>query len=293
MDKQLVQVLDQFHSEEIVFIPNPGNAGDSFINAATYQLFSRLKIRYRVSEPSGIYPRSVVIYGGGGNLNGDYDNAISLIKNNYKVAKALVVLPHTISAFSDTLANLGSTCYLFCREERSYDYVSRAVTAAHVYLSHDLALGADLKRIQLAAIKADERTPFKLNWQRLRLELIAWRHILRSGVRFDSLSAFRTDVEKTEHCIPSDNFDASAIFATRDQSPDACFQTSAILMRFLNRYERVKTNRLHICIMSLMLGKRVEFYPNSYYKNEAIYLHSLSHQFPLLEWKGPPVSPTA
>lgn len=293
MDKHLVKVLEQFRSEKIVFVPNPGNAGDSFINAATYQLFDLLKIEYLMGEPSGVYPNCVVVYGGGGNLIGEYTNAISLIKNNRTIAKALIVLPHTIGAFADTWASLDSTCYLFCREQRSYDYVSKAVTAAHVFLSHDLALGANLNGIRFAAKRDCLRATLKFEWQCLRLELIAWRHILRTGLRFDILSAFRTDVEKTDRYIPSDNFDASAIFATRDQSPAACIQTSATLMRFLGRYERIRTNRLHICIMSLMLGKQVEFYPNSYYKNEAIYLHSLKHQFPLLEWKGSSVSRTS
>lgn len=286
MDKQLVQVLTQFLGEEVIFVPNPGNAGDSFINAATYQLFDELNIQYREGEPSGIYPGRVVIYGGGGNLVGEYSNAISLIENNHAVAKALVVLPHTIGAFADTLATLGPTCYLFCREKRSYTLVSKAVTSAKVFLSHDLALGADLKLIRQAARQGGEGGTSRFGRRRLRLDLIAWRHMLRTGLRFDSLSAFRTDVEKTDMVIPSDNFDASAIFATRDQSPKACMQTSAMLIRFLEHYDQVRTNRLHICIMSLMLGKRVEFYSNSYYKNEAIYEHSLRSQFPLLDWRG-------
>lgn len=286
MDKQLVQVLAQFRGEEVIFVPNPGNAGDSFINAATYQLFDELNVQYQVGEPSRIYPGRVVIYGGGGNLVGEYSNAISLIANNHAHAKALVVLPHTIGAFADVLATLGPTCYLFCREKRSYAFVSEAVTAAQVFLSHDLALGADLKRIRHAATQAGEGVIPRFDRQRLRLDLIAWRHMLRTGLRFTSLSAFRTDVEKTAVSIPPDNFDASAIFATRDLSPDACMRTTATLIRFLERYQQVRTNRLHICIMSLMLGKRVEFHPNSYYKNEAIYEHSLRRQFPFLEWKG-------
>lgn len=286
MDKQLAQVLGQFHNEDVVFIPNPGNAGDSFITCATYQMLDDLALPYRVGAPSGSYPGSVLLYAGGGNLIGEYVNAIQFIRNNHAKAKALVVLPHTIAAFADTLASLGPECYLFCREQRSYAYVSQAVTAAKVFLSHDLALSADLERIRQVAEVDGAGSIFNLDSQRVRLSLIAWRHILQSGFRFNSLQAFRTDVERTNLDVPPHNFDASAIFATRDLSPAACTQTTATLMRFLDRYRLVSTNRLHICIMSLMLGKRVEFYPNSYFKNEAIYLHSLKHQFPLLRWNG-------
>lgn len=287
MNKQLSQVLNQFHGEDVVFIPNPGNAGDSFITCATYQLLADLGLPFRVGSCNGTYPGSVMLYAGGGNLIGEYTNAIRFIRNNHAQAKALVVLPHTIDAFADTLASLGSNCFIFCREQRSYAFVSQAVTAAQVFLSHDIALGADLQRIRQEARKAANGGVRQLDRHRLRLEMIAWRHLLRTGLRTHCLSAFRTDVEKTSLHIPPDNFDASAIFAGRDMSPAACTQTTATLIRFLSRYEQVRTNRLHICIMSLMLGKRVEFHPNSYYKNQAIYEHSLRAQFPLLDWKGP------
>lgn len=288
MDKQLAQVLAQFHGEDVVFIPNPGNAGDSFITCSTYQMLDDLGLSYRVGSPSGSYPGSVVLYAGGGNLIGEYVNAIQFIRRNHKGAKALVVLPHTIGAFADTLAELGPNCFLFCREQRSYQFVSNAVTEAYVFLSQDLALGADLTRIREKVSQAGKGRLLPNDRRALRLELIAFRHMLRNRFRFDTLSAFRTDVEKTDLVIPSGNFDVSAIFATRDLSPSACSQTTVNMMRFLDRYRMVRTNRLHICIMSLMLGKRVEFYPNSYFKNEAIYEHSLRSQFPLLVWKGQP-----
>lgn len=57
---------------EVLYIPNPGNAGDALIAAATYQVLDDLGINYLIkrhkddmeSDVSG----RVVIYGGGGNL---------------------------------------------------------------------------------------------------------------------------------------------------------------------------------------------------------------------------------
>jgi exopolysaccharide biosynthesis predicted pyruvyltransferase EpsI len=288
IDSQVINVLKRFQSEDLVFIPNPGNAGDSFIACATYQMFDDLNISYRVGSPTGLYPGSVLIYGGGGNLIGDYSNAISFIMNNHNSSKALILLPHTIDSFSDTLANLGANCYLFCREVRSYEYVLACVTQAQVFLSHDLALGADLDRIRSKG-RGSRAADYRIlgsNRSEFRLALLVLRHMLRTRFRFSTLSAFRTDIEKTDVEIPTHNFDVSAVFATRDLSPDASARTTRTMIRFLDRYKAVRTNRLHVCIMSLMLGKRVQFYSNSYYKNEAIYKHSLKERFPLLEWMG-------
>lgn len=288
IDDQISGVLQPFRDDDVVIIPNPGNAGDSFITCATYQMLDDLGIRYRVGSPLATYPGAVVVYAGGGNLIGAYTNAIDFIQRNHRLVKALIVLPHTIDAFDDVLATLGANCTIFCREQRSFDHVSSCVTQARVFMAHDMALGADLQRIR-ANVKALNATSMgipRFNREDVRLTLIAYRHMVRSGGRFEILSAFRTDVEKTDVDIPPHNFDVSAIFATRDLSPEACARTTVRMMAFLDRYACIRTNRLHVCILSLMLGKRVEFYPNSYYKNEAIYEHSLRSRFPLLIWKG-------
>ncbi len=42
-------------------------------------------------------------------------------------------------------------------------------------------------------------------------------------------------------------------------------------------YAIIHTNRLHFAVGGVMLGRRVFLYPNSYYKNQAIYEASLKH----------------
>ena len=58
------------------------------------------------------------------------------------------------------------------------------------------------------------------------------------------------------------------------------------ILSIINKYEVVSTNRLHVCIGAALLNKEVNLYPNSYYKNESIYLMSLKDKFPKVKWCG-------
>jgi exopolysaccharide biosynthesis predicted pyruvyltransferase EpsI len=58
------------------------------------------------------------------------------------------------------------------------------------------------------------------------------------------------------------------------------------ILSVINKYNIVNTNRLHVCIGAALLGKQVNFYPNSYYKNESIFLMSLKDKFPNVRWCG-------
>jgi len=46
------------------------------------------------------------------------------------------------------------------------------------------------------------------------------------------------------------------------------------------RYETVYTNRLHVCIGATILGRRVHFFPNNYFKNKMVFDASLKPNFP-------------
>ena len=47
------------------------------------------------------------------------------------------------------------------------------------------------------------------------------------------------------------------------------------MIEYISEYDTINTNRLHVAIVSSLLGKNVNFYKNSYYKNKAIYEYSL------------------
>lgn len=282
---ELEAFLAGLTNERPVYVPNPGNAGDALIAHGTYQLFERVLPAFDVGSWNQTYPGRTLIYGGGGNLVARYRNASDFIAANHQHCKMLVILPHTIGAHGDLIARLGTNCHIFCRDTTSYASVLSHAVKASVYLSHDLALGVDLVQTRTKARRSQWSGDFLRSHLRRRtgLWLAVAGHYWRtqgSGV----LNAFRTDRESTERHTPSNNFDVSDIFATRDLSPAGCLHTVDMMMHMIAPYRSVRTDRLHICILSAMMGKHVDFFPNSYWKNQAVYEHSLSGTFPNVRW---------
>jgi exopolysaccharide biosynthesis predicted pyruvyltransferase EpsI len=87
----------------------------------------------------------------------------------------------------------------------------------------------------------------------------------------------RRDSERTDARIPWGNVDLSTA-TPYDQTMghrSGAEATAFELFRYLERFEVVNTNRLHVGIAAALLGKRVRLAPSAYLKNEAVYRHSL------------------
>lgn len=90
---------------------------------------------------------------------------------------------------------------------------------------------------------------------------------------------FRADAEQRNgRPIPSANFDLSDTGS--HQSPVREFFDR------IGRYEVINTDRLHIAIAGALLGRRVNLFPNSYGKNEAIYAASIAPHYPNVVFHG-------
>ena len=115
MLSDLENLLRSIRNGDAVYVPNFGNAGDSFIAHATYQLFRRVGLKVQIGNLAGIYPHRIVICAGGGNLVRPYPNMVGFLRRNMGQWQQLVILPHTIRAYEDTLQQFGSNCFVFCR----------------------------------------------------------------------------------------------------------------------------------------------------------------------------------
>ena len=81
------------------------------------------------------------------------------------------------------------------------------------------------------------------------------------------LNVFRLDVESILNTWPKSNNDITYNgYATKPLDE---------LIGILQKYAQVNTDRLHIAIGSTLLGKEVRLFPNSYYKNKAVFDYSL------------------
>ncbi|MBI9020575.1 MAG: polysaccharide pyruvyl transferase family protein [Verrucomicrobia bacterium] len=271
---------------ELVYCPNAGNAGDSLIAHATFQLFERLGIHFELYDEARFDPAGkILIYGGGGSLVPEYVAARQFVERYHQSVKRLVILPHTISGHADLLAALGPNVDIFTREEVSFEYVANCAPHANVFLADDLALGLNVTDL----LFPDYRLPYwRIPLKRVvrRDALLLREALCRAYGKSCVLNCFRTDKERTDVGRPSGNADLSKLFKCGTQTPKQALCATQMVFRFMNHYEEVRTNRLHLAIAGALLGKAVEFYPNSYYKCEAVYNFSMKDRFPNVKWMG-------
>ena len=97
--------LEKYLNEEIIYIPNPGNAGDTLIVYGTIKKFNEIGLNWKMGDINTIYENKILFYAGGGNLVGFYHNCRNFIYKN-KDKNKIVILPHTIKSEDKLLSTL-------------------------------------------------------------------------------------------------------------------------------------------------------------------------------------------
>lgn len=289
----VAEFLSQF--KQAYFIPNHGNAGDSLIAHATYKVFEIAKLNYKIIDLDRLGNQDIikilkgktVIYGGGGNLVDDYTYARNFIEKAIQSASELIILPHTILGHQDVIEKLGANAHIFCREQESYNYVTKHAKSTNVYFADDMALCLDARKTLEEGKKYF--LPIFSSKELFRMTIYRWRRLIINHLKSKitgskTLYAYREDVEKTDIPIPSTNLDISKIFTLYNFDEYHTFETSYRFLKFIDAYDEVHTNRLHVSIGALLLGKKVYLSDNSYGKNRAIYEASLKDKFKNLIW---------
>jgi exopolysaccharide biosynthesis predicted pyruvyltransferase EpsI len=177
---------------------------------------------------------------------------------------------------------------VFCREQQSFDFVTRQASRANVFLSNDLAFNCNFdetRRQMHTCFVPDlfDRVLLIRDSKRLARAAI---HTLKSHGRTDVLNVFRGDVEKTAAEIPDINIDLPKAFAADDTSPAASLHATYWMMKFMERFKLIRTNRLHTGIMATLLGKETELYDNAYGKVHDVFSYSIRGKFPKVKWMG-------
>ena len=248
------EYLSQFSGQEIIYQPNPGNAGDYLIAYATIQLMKELDIRYTLGLGK-TFKDKVIFYGGGGNLVPMYDYCANFVTRNHKDNK-LIVLSHTIFGHENVLKELSKETVLICREQTSLDYVKKAATNATSYLSDDIAFSAKIPE-----------------------------HLKNNKIEITGY-CFRQDKEQTNIALSQLNKDLSSIFSFKGtvRSEESIKYATHIFLNALSVFETVHTNRLHIAIAGILLEQKVHFYPNNYYKCRSVFYNSIKDKYENVIW---------
>lgn len=265
--------LNQYQGRKIFYKPNPGNGGDALIAAGTFKLFREcgLEVEIITGNDYSHLNGQIVLYAGGGNLVKEYTNCAEFIKKVHSYVEELIILPHTINSHEELLASLKENVTIFVREKTSYEILNSNNPRFKLLLDHDMAFNIKVGDYDLNSF-------FSLATQRL-IEY-KMKNIFMGGKKKE-LNAFRVDVEKTDIKLPNNNIDVSVkINHSSSMYPETIVQkTTRDIFQFVDSFDNISTNRLHIAIASALLGKTVKMYKNSYYKNRAIFDFSLKDSF--------------
>jgi exopolysaccharide biosynthesis predicted pyruvyltransferase EpsI len=270
----LEDLLKKYSNKEVYFKANPGNGGDALIAIAALHKFKKFNIKLAgiISDTESFDPTGkIIFYGGGGNLIDNYVNAAEFFERCHHLAKEIILLPHTINGHKELLQNFQSNITLFVRELKSYEFLQKLDLNCKFYLDHDLALELNPDSF----VKYHSVNPI---FKRIKILL---KKFLHCNTKTKELNAFRLDVEKTTIDIPSDNIDISREFNYDPTMANETLVKKSVtdIFTLIAQFEIINTNRLHIAISAALLGKQVNFYSNSYWKNEAIYDHSIAENF--------------
>lgn len=302
MSADIRDYLAQFRGQDVLYVPNPGNAGDSVMSSATYQLLEAAGIRHRVPHLGSLDPAGkTILYGGGGNLYERGRHSYRTIERLHARARHLTILPHTIKDVDELLDQFGSNVTVICREPVSYNYVRGLGGRYQTLLMEDLAFALDVERL----LSGRDRFSAPLMLAHFLLSRLLRRsgHTSLDNVRRylnpgpvaarlrarppgGVLNCFRLDGEATGIPIPDDNIDLPIVFMYGVSPAPVAHHAARSLLSTLQGFDEIRTNRLHVAISAGLIGKRTLLYTNNYYKIRAIYEFSMRNRFPHVTWMG-------
>lgn len=249
----LRKALDEAMELGATYVPNSGNLGDGVIALGNGHLFDEWGLNFRIArfsrESIADAGNHLVLGGGGGMVRGLYYELGSYLLQFLKKGGTACILPSTIKDFGSEFVRYADQLTIFARERTTYDeLLASGMPPARVHLCHDLA--------------------FALN--------PIWIEAQKGVPAYGTLTAFREDDEQTFAPHQDENIDLS-LFLNGSLWHDREFTEVSVsrLAQFLASYAKVKTNRLHVGILSFLLGVDLSLFDNSYGKNKSIFEYSL------------------
>lgn len=236
----LKKYLSKYKNTSIDFFRFPGNYGDSLIWHGTKKLLSSLNISERYVDISSPKYNDVLFIDGGGNLVDDYSDVKNFLMKKPALYDEIIILPHTIFG------------------EKQIEILNNISSKLTIFC-----------REKVSAKFLEDRMIHSRVY--LWHDCAFFNEFSQTAAGKGVLNAFRSDKESILQTLPRLNSDISYNgYATKPLNE---------LIDVLKKYEQVNTDRLHIAICATLLGKQVKLFPNSYYKNKAVFDYSLK-KFP-------------
>jgi len=232
----LKKYLSKYKNTNIDFFRFPGNYGDSLIWHGTKKILSLLNISERYVDISSPKYNNVLFIDGGGNLVDYYHDVRDFLIKKPALYSEIVILPHTIFG------------------ENQIETLNNLSSKLTVFCREKIS----------AKFLEDKLTHGKVYlWH----DCAFYNEFSQIPAGNGILNVFRSDNESILNTWPESNNDLSYNgYATKPLDE---------LLGVLQKYAQVNTDRLHIAIGATLLGKQVRLFPNSYYKNKAVFDYSL------------------
>ncbi|MEM7498304.1 MAG: polysaccharide pyruvyl transferase family protein [Pseudomonadota bacterium] len=254
------------------FLHLPGNAGDALIALGAHQFFDAHGFRlseqsYRAPVPDG----AGVVFAAAGNFVPLYDHLAGFLAAEAHRLARIVLLPATVRGNETLLGSLPAKTLILCRDMESFRHCRAAAPQVALQLCPDMAL--------FWTPEAHARE-FRAALPGMLVRPYAWRYATKAARAFlgartlrrqgGTLLAMRTDGESAGDAPPPESIDLSEVFRVRENERDQALLAVEALRRFLAPFERVRTNRLHVAVLSALLGKEVVVSDNNYGKLRAV-----------------------
>ncbi|MFA5764262.1 MAG: polysaccharide pyruvyl transferase family protein [Candidatus Paceibacterota bacterium] len=236
----LTKYLEKYRNTKVDFFRFPGNYGDSLIWHGTKKLLSLLNISEHYVDISSLKYNEVLFIDGGGNFVDCYSDVRDFLVKKSSVYSDIVILPHTIFG------------------EKQVEVLNNISSNLTIFCRESVSV----------KFLEDKLTRGRVYlWH----DCAFYNEFSQKFVGNGTLNVFRSDIESILNKLPESNNDLSYNgYATKPLDE---------LVSVLQKYRHINTDRLHIAICSVLLGKQVRLFPNSYYKNKAVFDYSLK-KFP-------------
>ncbi|MBU2564517.1 polysaccharide pyruvyl transferase family protein [Patescibacteria group bacterium] len=232
----LKKFLESYRNQSVDFFRFPGNYGDSLIWHGTKALLSSLNISEHYVDILSSKYNTILFIDGGGNFVDYYSDIRKFLEKKSVLYDEIIILPHTIFG------------------EKQVTVLNNISSKLTVFCREKIS----------AKFLENKLTHGKVYlWH----DCAFYNKFSQISSGKGALNAFRTDKESILHTLPESNYDLSYRgYATKPLKE---------LIEVLQKYAQINTDRLHIAIGAALLGKRVKLFPNSYYKNKAVFDYSL------------------
>lgn len=237
-ESNLKVFLEKYRGKAVDFYRFPGNYGDSLIWHGTKILLNMLDIHESYVKISSTKNNDVLFIDGGGNFVDYYSDVGDFLIKKPDLYKEIIILPHTI--FGDKQVDILNS------------------------LSGNITVFCR-EKVSFKFLKEKFTNGSVYLWH----DCAFYNEFQKAPNGRSMLNAFRKDKESIMGNIAESNYDLSYDgYATKPLDE---------FINYLEGYEEINTDRLHVAICGTLLGKKVNFYPNSYYKNKAVFDYSLSN----------------